>query len=246
MSSTASPALLLDRGPVWWPFSEIQAARGSARLRRLVGIWLVLVLASVAFGVLNVWLDWNGIALSIGGIPFEVTIFPPFLFSVLIALWLGPTWAAIPIYLANLASALASGLPFPLAALFAVAGVMETLMLWASLVAVRVDPDLRRGRDLAWFAGAGLVAAVTGSLAAILWNSAAAAPRRPRRALVAPRRRRRPNRGRGPRPRRRSGSTRTATSDAQSIRVSITPATANRAANGKSRPEARALARLAR
>ena len=34
-------------------------------------------------------------------------------------------------------------------------------MLWASLVAVRVDPDLRRGRDLAWFAGAGLVAAVT-------------------------------------------------------------------------------------
>lgn len=162
---------ILDRGPVWWPFSEILAARGSVRLRQLVGIWLVLVFASVAFGVLNVWLDWNGIALEIAGIPFEVTIFPPFLFSVLIALWLGPTWAAIPIYLANLASALASGLDFPLAALFAVAGVMETLMLWASLVAVRVDPDLRRGRDLAWFAGAGLVAAVTGSLAAILWNS---------------------------------------------------------------------------
>ena len=33
----------------------------------------------------------------------------------------------------NLASALASGIEFPLAALFAVAGVMETLMLWASL-----------------------------------------------------------------------------------------------------------------
>ncbi|MEO7974484.1 MAG: GGDEF domain-containing protein [Thermoanaerobaculia bacterium] len=145
--------------------------RTSSRLRQLVGIWLALVLLSVAFGVLNVWFNWNGIALSIAGIPFEVTIYPPFLFSVLIALWLGPTWAAIPIYLANLASALASGLDFPLAALFAVAGVMETLMLWASLVAVRVDPDLRRGRDLAWFAGAGLVAAVTGSLAAILWNS---------------------------------------------------------------------------
>ncbi len=148
----AASVPLLDRGPVWWPISEILAARGSARLRQLVGIWLVLVLASVAFGVLNVWLNWNGIALALGGIPFEVTIFPPFLFSVLIALWLGPTWAAIPIYLANLASALASGLAFPLAALFAVAGVMETLMLWASLVAVRVDPDLRRGRDLAWFA----------------------------------------------------------------------------------------------
>ena len=130
-----------------------------------------LVAASIAFGILNVNLDWNGLAFTIGSIPFEVTIYPPFLISILIAIWLGPTWAAIPIYLANLASALASGMEFPLAALFAVAGVMETLMLWALLVAVRVDPDLRRGRDLAWFAGAGLVAAVTGSLAAILWNS---------------------------------------------------------------------------
>jgi diguanylate cyclase (GGDEF)-like protein len=168
-SSATSP--LFERGPVWWPFSEIRAAQTSARFRQLAGLWFVLVLASVGFGILNVWLDWNGIALEVAGIAFEVTIYPPFLVSILIALWLGPTWAAIPIYLANLASALASGLDLPLAALFAVAGVMETLMLWASLVAVRVDPDLRRGRDLAWFAGAGLVAAVTGSLAAILWNS---------------------------------------------------------------------------
>lgn len=165
------PSLLRDRGPAWWPVSELASLRESRRLQQLTGLWVALVVASVGFGVLNVWLDWNGIALSIAGIPFEVTIYPPFLISVLIALWLGPTWAALPIYFANLASALASGLEFPLAALFAVAGVMETLMLWASLVAIRVDPDLRRGRDLAWFAGAGLVAAVTGSLAAILWNS---------------------------------------------------------------------------
>src|SRR6187455_2450714 len=168
MTSSAVPPLF-DRGPVWWPFSEIRVARTSARFRQLAALWLLLVLASVGFGILNIWFNWNGIALEVGGIAFEVTIYPPFLVSILIALWLGPTWAAIPIYLANLASALASGLDFPLAALFAVAGVMETLMFWASLVAVRVDPDLRRGRDLAWFAGAGLVAAVTGSLAAILW-----------------------------------------------------------------------------
>ena len=40
--------------------------------------------------------------------------------------------------------------------------------------------------------------------------------------------------------------TRTATSDAQSISVSMTPATAKSAASGNSRPEASALARLAR
>ena len=162
---------LRDRGPAWWPVAEILSARQSARLRRLLWIWMALIGASVAFGILNVRLDWNGLEFAIAGMPFEVTIYPPFLISVLIAVWLGPTWAAIPIYLANLASALASGIELPLAAPFAVAGVMETLMLWALIVAVRVDPDLRRGRDLAWFAGAGLVAAVTGSLAAILWNS---------------------------------------------------------------------------
>ena len=172
MQTTPTDLLSLrDRGPAWWPIAELAAVRQSARLRRLLGIWLALVAASVAFGILNVRLDWNGLEFSLGGMPFEITIYPPFLISVLIAVWLGPTWAAIPIYLANLASALASGIAFPLAALFAVAGVMETLMFWALIVAVRVDPDLRRGRDLAWFAGAGLVAAVTGSLAAILWNS---------------------------------------------------------------------------
>ena len=163
MQTTPTDLLSLrDRGPAWWPIAELAAVRQSARLRRLLGIWLALVAASVAFGILNVRLDWNGLEFSLGGMPFEITIYPPFLISVLIAVWLGPTWAAIPIYLANLASALASGIAFPLAALFAVAGVMETLMFWALIVAVRVDPDLRRGRRPPGVAGARGGGGVTG------------------------------------------------------------------------------------
>jgi hypothetical protein len=75
-SSATSP--LFERGPVWWPFSEIRAAQTSARFRQLAGLWFVLVLASVGFGILNVWLDWNGIALEVAGIAFEVTIYRRF------------------------------------------------------------------------------------------------------------------------------------------------------------------------
>lgn len=163
--------LRLDRGPDWWSIAELASARSDRRTRALLAIWLGAIVLSIATGVLNVTQGWNGIELELFGLDFAVTVYPPFVVSVLLALWLGPTWGGVPIYLANLASALASGMPVPMSALFALAGTIETLMLWGSVVALRVDPDLRRGRDLAWFVAAALVAAATASLAAILWNS---------------------------------------------------------------------------
>ncbi len=170
-SPAAGTGPLVERGPGWWPLGELRAVEQSPRVRRVAYAWVALILVSIATGVLNVVWGWNGLAVELGGISFHLTVYPPFLLSVLVALWLGPTWGAVPIYFANVASALASGLPLELAALFAVAGVIETLMLWGALVALRVDPDLPHRRDVAWFLGAGLVAAVTGSLAAILWNT---------------------------------------------------------------------------
>jgi len=140
-------------------------------VRRVAALWLLALLASLAFAVANVVFGWNAIGASVFGLPVDVTLYPPFLLSVLMVLWLGPTWGAVAIYLANLTSALVSGMSPTMSAVFAVAGVIETLMLWGSLVLLRVDPDLRRWRDVAWFVGASLVAAVTGSLAAILWNT---------------------------------------------------------------------------
>jgi len=167
----SAPDALPERGPAWWSVGELAALRGRPRLRRIAGVWGLAIVASVVAGVANVQLGWNGIELAIAGLPFEVTIYPPFVLAVLLSLWLGPAWGAVPIYLANFASAVASGLPVPVAALFALAGVIETLMLWGSLVALRVDPDLRAVRDVAWYLAAGLVAAVAGSLAAIVWNA---------------------------------------------------------------------------
>lgn len=165
------PQALAERGPGWWPLGELAAARASPRLRRVLWVWVAAVALSVATGILNVTQEWNGLEVRLFGLDFAVTVYPPFVIAVLLALWLGPTWAGIPIYLANLASALASGMPLAMSVLFALAGVIETLMLWGSLVMVRADPDLRRGRDFGWFLAASLVAATTASLAAILWNS---------------------------------------------------------------------------
>ena len=137
----------------------------------MAALWLLALLASVGFAVANVVFGWNALEVSVFGLPVDITLYPPFLLSVLMVLWLGPTWGAIAIYLANLTSALVSGMDPKMSAVFAIAGVVETLMLWGSLVLLRVDPDLRRWRDAAWFGGASLVAAVTGSLAAILWNT---------------------------------------------------------------------------
>ena len=160
-----------DRGPCWWGIGELRHVGHSPGVRRVAALWLLALLASVGFAVANVVFGWNALELSVFGLPVDITLYPPFLLSVLMVLWLGPTWGGIAIYLANLTSALVSGMDPKMSAVFAIAGVVETLMLWGSLVLLRVDPDLRRWRDAAWFGGASLVAAVTGSLAAILWNT---------------------------------------------------------------------------
>jgi diguanylate cyclase (GGDEF)-like protein len=175
--SAAAPvvpaAALPSRGPGWWRLSELLSAEQRARPRQriqLAALWFGALALSVAAGVANVRWGWNAVEFTLAGLPVDLTFYPPFVISILLAIWVGPAWGAVPIYLANLASALASGLPFALSAVFALAGAIETLVVWGALVALRVDPDLRRGRDLAGFLGAGLVGAVCGSLAAILWN----------------------------------------------------------------------------
>jgi diguanylate cyclase (GGDEF)-like protein len=160
-----------DHGPCWWGLSELRHLRRSAGVRRVAALWVLAVAASIATAAANVVFGWNALELRVFGLPVDVTLYPPFLLSVLMVLWLGPTWGAVAIYLANLTSALVSGMEPAMSAVFAVAGVVETLMLWGSLVLLRVQPDLRRWRHVAWFVAASLVAAVTGSLAAILWNT---------------------------------------------------------------------------
>jgi len=159
------------QGPSWWHFSRLADARHNPGMRRIAALGVVILAVCMVTGVLNVTWDWNGIPLRIGGLELPVTIYPPFILSLLAAVWLGPTWGLVPAYAANLAGALVGGLG-PLAALlFALAGALEVLIFWGSMVTLNISPDLRRWRDLARFLLVCLIAPITASLAVLIWNT---------------------------------------------------------------------------
>ncbi len=58
------------------------------------------------------------------------------------------------------------------ALLFALAGALEVLIFWGSMVTLNISPELRRWRDLARFVLVCLIAPITASLAVLIWNTA--------------------------------------------------------------------------
>jgi len=159
-------------GPSWWPLSHLAQATKSRGMRVVALAWLAINVVSVLTGILNVELGWNGIPARIGPLEIDLTVYPPLALSLASAVWLGPLWGIVPIYLANLASSVWSGIPWPLAILFSFAGAIETAIFWGSMVTLNISPDLRRGRDLLRFTAVSLVAATTSSLAVVIWNTA--------------------------------------------------------------------------
>jgi diguanylate cyclase (GGDEF)-like protein len=159
------------RGPTWWPLPRIAEFRANPGVRRLVALWLLVDAAAILTGVLNVVLGWNAIDVRLDGIRFDLTIFPPLVLSLLSAIWLGPTWGIVPAYLGYLASAVWSGISWPTSLVFALAGAVETLIFWGSMVTLNIAPDLRRGRDLLRLVAVAVIAPMTSSLAVVIWNA---------------------------------------------------------------------------
>jgi diguanylate cyclase (GGDEF)-like protein len=160
------------QGPSWWHFSRLADARHNRGMRRIAVLGAVILAVSMVTGILNVTWDWNGIPVPLGPFEVPVTIYPPFVLSLLAAVWLGPTWGLVPAYTANLAGAVVAGLgPFT-SILFALAGALEVLIFWGSMVTLNIDPELRRRRDLARFFLVCVIAPITASLAVLLWTTA--------------------------------------------------------------------------
>lgn len=160
------------RGPRTWPLHRSLGRVGFPGFGGVLAVWALLVAVSVATGLLNVWMGWNGIPVSVASVTLDLTIYPPFLIALLLTLWLGPGWGVVPLYLANVASALASGMSVPMSAVFALAAPVEVIVIWGSMVLLNVDPALRSRRDLLAFVAIGLIAATASSLATPIWNAA--------------------------------------------------------------------------
>jgi diguanylate cyclase (GGDEF)-like protein len=159
------------RGPSWWHLSRLAEVGRNPGVRRLALIGVAVLGISAWTGMLNVTQDWNALPLRLGPFEVPVTIYPPFVLSLLAALWLGPTWGLVPAYAANLAGALVSGLRPWNAVLFALAGALEVLIFWGSMVTLNISPDLRRARDVGRFLLVCLIAPITASLAVLLWTT---------------------------------------------------------------------------
>jgi hypothetical protein len=141
-------------------------------IRRIALIGVIVHLVAITTGILNVTWDWSGIPVRVGSFEVPVTIYPPFILSLLTAVWLGPTWGLVPAYSANLAGALVSGMsPVP-AILFALAGALEILIFWGAMVTLNINPDLRGRRDLLRFLPVCLIAPATASVAVLIFNTA--------------------------------------------------------------------------
>jgi diguanylate cyclase (GGDEF)-like protein len=161
-----------DGGPTWWSLSRVLEARRSPGMRRIAAVGLAVNLLSVGTAAMNVAFGWNGLPVRVGPAELSLTVYPPLLLSVLAAVWIGPGYGVVPAYLANLTSALGSGIPLGTSLLFAFAGAIETLIVWGSMVVLGITPDLRRRRDAWRFAAVSLIAASISSLAVLVWNSA--------------------------------------------------------------------------
>jgi len=155
-------------GPSWWPVKLLRET-GHAGVRRLGLVWLTVSVAAILLGVLEARLNWSGIPIQLGDATVGLTVYPPLFLSLLLAIWLGPMWGIIPGYAAGLISGLIGGLTIPQSLIFACATPVEVLIVWGTMVLLQIHPDLPRSRDLALFAGIGLVAAAASSLGGLIW-----------------------------------------------------------------------------
>jgi diguanylate cyclase (GGDEF)-like protein len=141
-------------------------------MRHIAGWWGALTVLAIGTGVLSIALQWSGVPVRVGALTYDVTIYPPLLITIVLAVWLGPGWGAVPAFLAALFLARYSGLSWATSGLFALGGPVQILVLWGAMVTLNVHPDLPKAGDIARFLLAGLVALMASSLAVFVWNSA--------------------------------------------------------------------------
>ncbi len=141
-------------------------------MRHIAGWWGALTVVAIGTGVLSIALEWSGVPVRVGALTYDVTIYPPLVITILLAVWLGPGWGAVPAFLAALCLARYSGLSWATSTLFGLGGPVQILVLWGAMVTLNVHPDLPKATDIARFLLAGLVALTASSLAVFVWNSA--------------------------------------------------------------------------
>jgi len=155
-------------GPHWWQPHDLLYARTLPRALSLLAIWTAVSMVCIFAGLLT--LTWNGIPVRLGPLSFDISIYPPLAFCVLLTLWVGPVWGIVPAYFTSLAIAVQGGMPLGQSIVFSLATPIMLTVLWSSMVMLEVSPSLKRWSDLGRFAVLTLIAAGASSVGAMVWN----------------------------------------------------------------------------
>jgi diguanylate cyclase (GGDEF)-like protein len=159
-------------GPGWWPLMRATGFVRDTGTREVVSVWLVASLVAVLSAMLEARLDWSGIPVNLGFVTVPVSIYPPLAITLLLTLWLGPAWGAVPAWIATTVSALLAGVSLPSALLFGLATPIELVIVWGAMVVLNTHPDLEGGADIGKYLVAGVIAATASSLAGLIWITA--------------------------------------------------------------------------
>ena len=155
-------------GPTWWPLLPALRSRDRA-VGAVRAAWLMVGLLAVLLAFFEARFNWSGIPVTLLGVEFPLTIYPPLILTLLVTLWLGPAWGGTFAWLATFTSAVTQGMGWPLAGLFALATPLELLIVWGCLTILGISPDLRDRGAILRYLGVVVIAATASSLAALLF-----------------------------------------------------------------------------
>ena len=161
-----------NRGPGWWSLARLADVRRYGGAREVALVWLAGITLAVATAVLEARFDWSGMPVHVGPLTVPLSIYPPLAVTLLITLWVGPAWGAVPAWLATTVSGLVAGVALPSAMLFGLATPIELVIIWGAMVVLNAHPDLEEMSDVAKYLIAGLIAATASSLAGLIWITA--------------------------------------------------------------------------
>ncbi|MGH8401399.1 MAG: ATP-binding protein [Gammaproteobacteria bacterium] len=134
----------------------------------LMVLWFTLNAICVWWAVLGAGFAWNSWTIHVGSLNLEYGFYLPWSICVLLVMWLGLEWAAVPAYLATLFSGLHLGLSTDITVVTALHNPLGMAVYFLFYCGFKQPYDLRSRRSWLVFIAASLAAAVVSSFGSFI------------------------------------------------------------------------------
>ncbi|MGH8372081.1 MAG: ATP-binding protein [Gammaproteobacteria bacterium] len=165
-------AFVPSRSPLGWrplPLTRLVAQPDYAGFVLMV-LWFALTAICVWWAVMDTsaGFPWNRWAIQVGDQNLVFGFYLPWSVCVLLVMWLGLEWAAVPAYLATLFASLHAGLSADIAVVTALHNPLAMAVYFLFYCGFSQSYDLRSRRSWAIFIGASLAASVVSSIGSFI------------------------------------------------------------------------------